>query len=374
MKFRHSTVLVVLAAVCLLVAYCGGGTDSTAPDPTELSSVHTATYVGPGSAWIWDLKADGTAHVEHRPTVDAAADMTVEATYETLSTGFYKFTVTSAAGDNAPAVDSKAYGFAVPGVILMVKPMEEGSNIMMMPAVGTCPTATFDVNWVQVETADQSVEDLTTKAWWGNASIPTSGALTGSDFILDGTPASTGRTFATVNSCTDGIISITSDIEGTGFVTMTAAGVGLVETQDADKTNAIIAVPQDSSITTSAMNGKEFVGLVFDVENGGGKVRAMKVVFSASGTGTFTFIDPETGTPTGETGQVSAKQAGSGNTAGFLEMETATPNAQGEITKMWGAAVSDIGGSGRTFMFATGMGVNTGGTATHSFSMVVVEK
>lgn len=349
-----------LLGIAVLFVRCGSNQEAG-----TLSTLHDARYVGQGSVWEWDLTAAGTFTATRKANRTAPADLTITGTYATFSTGFYKFTVTNATGTDAPAAGAQAYGFAVPGVILMVKPLGgDNPELMVMPAIGPCPSGEIAANWVQAKTFDGVDDDLSDETFWGTATFTVGSQMTGTKFNLAGTHANTPQ-FPTTSTCTDGIITITGG-DGTGYITMTEAGVGLVQAAGG---NAIIALPRETSVTTSSLNGRNFVALMFAEDNGDGEVRPMNITIDGNGSCTYTFLtDVETGAQ-GETGACTIVQAGDGTTgdAGFVKIKAQT-NPNGTPT-LWAAVSTNIGSTGRAGFVATGL---TG--TTDSFSMVAIQK
>lgn len=373
MKFL--TKKMILFSLPLLALLLGGIIFwSCGSSNSDISTAHNATYIGVGSYWNWEMKADNTFTATHSATRTSAALMTINGTYETLTTGFYRFTVTSATGDDAPSAGEQAYGFGVPGVIMAVKPIGDDSEIMIMPSIGSCPTAALEFNWVQAETTDES-GDLRTEGIWGNATLPLTGNITGHQFILDGT-VSAEQTLTAITSCADGIISLDNGSGETGFITVTTAGVGIVTPDETASGDSIIALPRDTSVSAATLAGKEFIGLLFseDDDDDESDTEPMKVIFSADGTsGTYSFITDVTTGTTGESGPL-AIEVGSGEKAGFVKI-VANSATDPEQPTLWAAVVPDINSTGRTFLFASGVSVPTaGGDADHSFSLVMIEK
>ncbi len=354
----------------------GCGTSSAV---AALSSKHDATYVGTGSVWNWALTAAGTfTATKKATTASTTASLVITGTYETFATGFYQFTVGTATSPdttenaNLPAAGTKAEGFAIPGVILLVKPGD--GKLLAMPIVSTtCPTAATSFNWVQASPGardNTGVANLSLEALWGNASLPAAaGSVTGAKFILDGT-VTTGQTYTTTTGCTNGVFSMTD-----GFINMTSAGVGIVKNGNSDNKNDIVALPKDATATMDTLRSKTFVGLVFSKSgSSSSNIRPVNVTFPAAGDGTYAmYSDVATGT-TSDTGAISLVETGTGEKTGFVKMRAGATTDLKNPT-MWAAVVSNIGGSGRTFFFASGANVvNASGAANDPFAVIAVAK
>ena len=176
---------VCTALTVTLLGGCGGD------DKAELSTLHTAIYRGAGSVWTWNLNANGTFTAEQKAETDSAqAAMVITGTYVGLTSGFYKFTVGTAtspdgsvAANDLPDAGVEAYGYAIPGVIMVVKPIEENSETLAMPVLSSeCPAGDISFNWVQAGTMGEA-GDLTTKNLWGNATLD-SDSIDGVDWNL----------------------------------------------------------------------------------------------------------------------------------------------------------------------------------------------
>lgn len=360
---------VCTALTVTLLGGCGGD------NKAELSTLHTAIYRGAGSVWTWTLNESGTFTAEQKAQTDSAqASLLVSGTYVGLASGFYKFTVSTASSPDGSVIEAdlpdagvEAYGYAIPGVIMIVKPIEENSETLVMPVLsGECPGGDVSFNWVQAGTMGEA-GDLTAKNLWGNATLD-SDSIDGVEWNLAGTESGP-KEFTPHSGCSGGVYTF-----GDGQIQMTSSGVGLVNTDSSEED--IVAFPRDTSITTTSLDGKTLFGLVFMEEDGGrgADIQPVQITMSSNGTGTYAFIeDPEAGTLSAtETGSFTITEAGTGAKAGFLKATAGT--ADSSTPTMWATVANDIGGSGRTFMFASGVSVPEAGEANDSFSMLLVEK
>ena len=368
----------ILPALLLILGAGGffiGNCSSSSSDVSDIAKLHNGTYIGIGSSWQYTLRDDGTCQALKSDARGGPVVRTIDCTYEVLKTGYYRMTVTkvtNVSGSGGPSVGDKAFGFAVPNVVLMIQPDEPGKEFKVMPSIGTCPTETQDFNWVKARTMELVEGDMRSEALWGNATLPAVNGefLTGTNWILDGTEGGELQ-FAEVNSCTNGVIEITGKGDTPGFIVMTDAGVGLVNMNETEPGHAVIALPKDTSVNAATLAGKEFFGLLFqEEESDQGSIQPIKTVFDAAGTvGTFTlYTDIKTGA-TGQTGTLTITEFGSGEKAGFVKIAV-TPRDGGGTPTMWGAVTSDIGGTGRAFLFATGV---AGTEFNKSFSVIMIE-
>jgi hypothetical protein len=350
-------------AVAGLFLHACGSSDSAV---AELSPKHDGTYTGAGSVWTWTLTSAGAFTAVKKLTSTTPTDeKNIVGTYETYPTGFYKFTVTSATGTDGPSAlpsaGDTAYGFAVPNLVLIVKPSGSGSETLVMPVLSTtCPTFPVSFNWVEASLDNAS--DPENHKYWGNATIPSAtGDLSGMKWSLDGSPAAMNP--ETFTGCVDGKLSF-----GTGFVSMTSSGVGIVNNESGG--GDIIAFPRDTAVTEATLRSRTYVGLVFiDSSN---ETKPVNFTIPATGDGTYEFYTDVTTAATGDTGPLAISSVGTGEQAGFVKL-SANGATDANPPTMW-AAVSTLGG--RTTFFAAGYNRNADGSSNpnDSFSLIAVEK
>ncbi len=364
-----STIMTLGLVVAALVMNQGCGSST---EKAPISTLHDATYIGAGSYWEWDLNTDGSFTATKRDSRTGPVVMTINGTYVTNSTGFYTFTVGSATGTDPglPASGVTAHGFGVPGVVLMVK-AEGGSDddLLVMPALsGTCPSGTVDFNWVQASPGSDS-GNLYTKDIWGNASLTlAAGSLTGSKFKFND-DNEFGVTLTTHNGCSAGEYVFSG-----GKINMTSSGVGLVKSDGTDSGSDILALPRETTVTLDTVRNKEYLGLVFSRNGGNGDIKPLNVSIGAAN-GTYSLLSDVATGATSETGTITLIEAGTGQRAGFVKM-TASGSSSERTPTMWTAVVSNINGSNRTLMFASGGNVkNTDPTdVVDAFALVLIQK
>ncbi len=359
------------AAILGVFIYACGSSSGT----VAISSLHDGSYTGAGSVWTWTLTAGGSFTAVKKATAASVTDeMNIVGTYATFSTGFYKFTVTSATGTDGslPTAGDTAYGFGVPGLVLVVKPSGSGSETLVMPTFsGVCPDFPVAFNWVKASVKDHG--SMQNQELGGNATIPSAtGLLDGYKWSLDGTPAAMGGSAPTFTGCTDGVLTFDDGGgAGSGRVTMTSSGVGIVNNQSND--GDIVAFPRDTSVTAATLAGRNFVGLVFIDHSD--ETKPLNIAFDGNAVGTYTLLsDVETGA-TAESGPLEVLATGSGQQAGFLKLaaNASGTSADSNPPTMW-AAVATL--SGHVAFFATGWNRNSDGTAVSNdnFSVIAVEK
>lgn len=260
MGFRLKRFGVWLSVFALLSAglLINGCNDDDDPAPSPQVS---QTYNGPGSKWDVDLYDNNTFVIERRPTVTGSVSLTVEGTYERLSSGFLKLTVSSASGEDAPSANDMAWALEVPGYALLLKPVD-GDQIIPMVTAGTCPTADLNANWVVVKKADSSRADDADRDFFGefvftiadqSARLPSRRALANS--FQDGGEQSLGT-----GTCANGILTISD-----GVMYLTNNGGAIVHTSVDDPSDAsfIFGLNQKAITAVSNLDGN-YAGILFD--------------------------------------------------------------------------------------------------------------
>ena len=108
-------------------------------EPTQSTST---TYNGAGSKWDLTINSDDSCSLS-----EELADIAIEATCESLDSGFIKISVLSSSGDGAPEVGATTYGFELSGYML---PFVSFSDKKLIPTVvaGECPTQDIKHNFI----------------------------------------------------------------------------------------------------------------------------------------------------------------------------------------------------------------------------------
>jgi len=174
-----------------------------------------------------------------------------------------------------------------------------------------------------------------------------------------------------VANCQNGILQIQPDGDNDGgYITITQSGIGIVSPEDEDGENngAIITVPREESLSQDDLKSRDFVALVFLEDQG---VMAVNLSFDANGEGTYRILTSAfSGEESGETGTIEIDEIGAGDKAGFVKL-VVDPEQGLDSPHMWGAVSSNLNGSGKAFMFATGFTPNH---PDKSFSVIALEK
>ena len=130
-------------------------------EPTQSTST---TYNGAGSKWDLTINSDDSCSLS-----EELADIAIEATCESLDSGFIKISVLSSSGDGAPEVGATTYGFELSGYML---PFVSFSDKKLIPTVvaGECPTQdikhNFIVAYARSNDADSDFDSWGTFGHW----------------------------------------------------------------------------------------------------------------------------------------------------------------------------------------------------------------
>ena len=346
----------LMGSLCILSVltfsfYMSGCSSDDSPGVTSTN------YSGPGSKWDVTLNSDNTFVITYAESVGSAVAMTVNGTYATTTSGFLKLTVTSATGTDAPSAGDQAYAMNIPGFVTMLKPLDPGSEIIPMLAIGSCPTSAVDFNWTVTSHVEQGTAvDMTTgRDLFGTATFNGSTDLEVTErFDLGNNPL--GGNTPMSGTCSNGIINLPDDNVA---IWLSPSGAGLVQVVDQngtpadpsdDRDSVIVAMPQAAITDLSNLDG-EYIGIVFNDGSGGDKTSPVWLSFDATGTteaGGFSDVDAGTK----DTGNITL----TGMTVdtpsdGFF---TATLNDGGPTAPMACQAVVGVNGTSQNLIFCVG--------------------
>ena len=263
-------------------------------------SSETTSYVGPGSEYSITFD-DGSATFD---LTESDSGLNVTGTYTTLSTGFKKLTVGAVSGSLGPSIGDEGYGVDIPGVVFLLHPLEEDSEIIAMVSKGTCPSGDFNMNWIV--TSIESDANLTNSCDTGGTGLDALGTVSFNSSTSVGTlPEKYDICNQNVGSFDLGTISCSSGIgvpssDESARMYLTNNGGAIVRIDDGDTTDGeqiIVALPNDSITNLAALDG-DYIGLVMSEEDDSGS--SVTRVFNGqatieSGVMEFDEIDPETG-------------------------------------------------------------------------------
>ncbi|MFQ5586246.1 MAG: hypothetical protein ACE5GF_05420 [Thermodesulfobacteriota bacterium] len=259
MKIQWKALFTVLFVVALALSGCGGGSsdDDTASTTTTpaIGDGGKSTYLGtqsPGDLWVWTIDRDAGTF----SATNVTTGYTYSGTAAILSNGFLRLTI-GATTDPGATVGGNAYALEVPNTVLLIKPSEADSNVIVAAAQGSCPTANASYNWISIpETAWVPATGVA----YGTASSVVTGsdfAFTVARYLLDGTslPGDTPS-----GSCSGGRIDLADGtvigIAPSGmFIGDSGPGNGGFVGVEAPSANIDIA-----DLTAS---GKEYRGVLF---------------------------------------------------------------------------------------------------------------
>lgn len=300
----------------------------------------TRSYKGPGSNWSAVLNSNGTFTLE-----ESDSSLELSGTYTTTDAGFRKLTVEESSNTGTVSVGTQAYAIDIPGVVMLLKPITTGSQIITMVKSGACPTADFTANWfVTKKDVGANASTMEVAGTFAYTHSNTSAELPNM-YRADGTNLG-DNDFGTV-TCTDGIVTLTNQAK----LFLTNNGSAIVRTFGSDNTEGgtddgiIVAVPSASLSAVSDLDDN-YVGLLFSGDAGD----ETPINASLSG-GTLTVeeVDPDTGASQGVIGTGSGFTVNS-PTTGFMK-GTATVSTTGDVIC---SSTIDVGGSGKNFIFCVG--------------------
>ncbi len=341
-------VFVFSALILFVVTSACGGTSTAGGDDGKTGTVN---YAGPGSVRKMVIdNAAGTAIYTESADVNSAPTLTVNATFVRQASEFIKFTVTSATGTGAPTAGTLVYGFEIPSMALLLKPMDgQGDNIIPLVVAGECPSGTFEANWIKLRSRTDADASLSCNVsggrdWFGTFKYENATPSLPAQYSLatnyDKCTTSTGLTGAT-GTCSNGILDITEEDGTLSRLFLTAAGGAIVQTNALSETDQehVVGFPQQT-VAIADLAG-EYYGLVFttfpesgdDVFPVGGTI--------AGSTMTGYEINPDTGVKTGSEITFDLETANSPST-GFIKV---TAHIDGGSQKMICQAAINVGPS-----------------------------
>lgn len=327
------------AAIIQITTACSSGSSSSGSN---------FSYKGPGSNWSASLNADGSFSLE-----ETDSSLTLGGTYTTTSAGFRKLTVDSSSNTGTVAIGTQAYAIDIPGVVMLLKPITAGSQIITMVKSGACPTADFNANWFitkkdagasliggsAIDVAGTFSYDATT----GQAELP---------YMFRANATSVGDSIGSNNfgtiSCSNGIVTIPSQAK----LFITDNGSAIVRNFGSDNTEGgtddgiIVAVPTANLGSVADLND-DYVGLLFSGD--AGDETPVNATMSG-GTITVTEVDPDTGANLGTLGTGSSFTANSPS-SGFMKGTATVGMNTGDLIC---SSTLNVAGSGKKFIFCVG--------------------
>lgn len=281
--------IVLIASILSIVAIIS--CNKKADDATATTT--TSSYQGAGSKWAISITGEDFTLNKYATAADTTAVLTITGKAQKYSNQFVKLTVSTATGTNAPAVGSIAYGLEIPGYAFFLKPAESSSEPIVMVQAGTCPTTTFNANWIIAKPKSTITIPLTaTQDYFGGAAFTFNGAsssvlvsqnqpITGAYLTSGG---GNGNGTSTLNfdsaSCSNGLLRI-SDSGSFFDMYFTSSGGALVKFPDGQ---IIFASPRKSAAVTQAELAGSYSVIVFnDKSSGTDSVFPAKITIPATG-------------------------------------------------------------------------------------------
>ncbi|RMG28234.1 MAG: hypothetical protein D6721_09000 [Gammaproteobacteria bacterium] len=299
--------------------------------------------------------------------------MTVEGTYEELTSGFLKLTVSSASGANAPHVGDAAYALNVPGYVFILKPMDPGSDqIIPMVKSGSCPTSNLSANWVTV-TAERGMNASdSNQDFYGTFTFDpaSSQASLPSRYNFDQTDL--GSLSLPPGSCNEGVLTLTgADM----FLTDNGGAIvhlGVDTPSDPSDDQIIFGFAQQSIGDVANLAG-DYAGLAFDGNRTSG-TGIFPVSITCDNAGNCTgkgIVDIDTNTLTNESVDITLSTADNPST-GFITGTVIDTNQPGSTPGKLGCVVNlNAQGSGKNIISCVGQ---SPGDNTKIFNILFISK
>lgn len=265
---------------------CNKSSDSSPSGETT----STTSYQGAGSKW--SISFTGTSFVlsKFATAGDASAAIVVNGNFEKFDNQFVKMTVTSATGTGAPSAGDVAYGLEVPGYAFFLKPLGSAAEPIVMVQAGSCPSSSFDANWVIAKVKTGFTTMSATSDTFGGAAMTMNGASSSLSVSryqpLTGAALSGNATMNfDIGNCSSGLLRVVeSASNGTYFdMYFTSSGGALVKFPEGQ---IIFASPKQTTAVTQASIAGTYSAVVFADKAGGDSVFPAKLTIPASGTGT----------------------------------------------------------------------------------------
>lgn len=240
-------------------------------------SSESTSYIGPGSEYSITFD-DGSATFD---LTESDSGLNVTGAYTTLSTGFKKLTVGVVSGEDGPSIGDEAYGVDIPGVVFLLKPLEEDSEIIAMASKGSCPTDDYNMNWIVTSIeSDANLTDGCDSVGTGldalgtfSFNYTTSVGVLPKKYDICNNEVGTSYDLGTI-SCSAGIGSPDDDEDVQMYLTNNGGAIVRIDDgEESDGDQIIVALPNNTISSLSALEGN-YIGLVMSAEadDGGSSV------------------------------------------------------------------------------------------------------
>ncbi|MCP5045067.1 MAG: hypothetical protein GY944_28895 [bacterium] len=359
--------LAVVSAAVLLAVGCKDGGGSSA----ELGG--EGSYHGPGSYNTVDLNDDGTFLITISEEPGAKVDLEVEGDFTRRASGFVELEVTDAKGRHAPDAGERAIALEVPGFAFLLKPLDEGGEIMPMVVAGECPNTTFTANWLVTSCSNADVAcdatrtDLEFLGEFGYAEDTQTASLPSAYALHDGSAQSTHDIGSA--SCDDGIMEVD---DARLFLTESGGAIVQISPDDDDEEHHVVALPQEAIVAADLAG--DYAGLVFD--GSADESFPVNMTVAAGGMSATAYrVDPEhlgravSGASVATLTFSSVNDVSGSGVDGFL---TGTfTDGLSPATPLYCAAATDVVDSGKNVLLCIGQ---SPGDTTKHFNTVMVSK
>jgi len=284
-------------------------------------------------------------------TTSTSPDFTATGTVSTVN-GFKKIAVTAVSGSGGPSIGDKVYGLEVPGLAVILKPVETSNpdQVVVAVAAGSCPTSTLNANWVIVKQgASSNVSNAGTDTFGTFSFSPTTGvASVVTRYSLSALTTDLGGNAFASATCSNGIMTV-SNSGDTAVMYLTAGGGAIVNTASSNSSNTqfIFGLPV-ASVTASSFAGTYSGFIYLGNQATGSKFKPVKITLTAgsstlSGTGNIvTDVDSDAVSST-ESATINLTTMNSPSTG----LMTGTMVSSGGTTNLACMGVSNANSSGK---------------------------
>jgi hypothetical protein len=363
-KMKRYLSYLVLGTTVGLMSACGTD-DSTVTSTVEDTGV---TYNGAGSRWELIVNNDATCIIHEKDS-----NLNINASCDTLASGFTKITVDTATGAGAPAKGTVTYGVEVSGYMLPFVAFNEDKLVPTVIA-GKCPKDDLRHNAIiSYAKANSPTSDFDGWGAYGYWSTDSANGMLAAEIFdhYNNVNNSFNAPFPLLDSCTAGYVYIPDT--GGGEITtayFTESG-GMIWHQEGTGTDERIEndfmLPYDDTVTMDNING----GYIGYVISGNGQTSYQNTpvdVTASAGTLTVKSVDPDTGVVDSAVHSTIVLNSEVTGTKGLYHGTITTTLADGI-----GCAVDrDAGSSGKDVMICGGMLPD--GTLKNLYSVILVSK
>lgn len=223
------------------------------------------SFFGPGDIWELSFEDETNFSLSRWNAVsDAEPAVSAEGTYETLSTGFMRFTVT-----NPPSGINGAFaGLEIGNETILLGPVENNSQqILALIDANTCPTAIVDGGWIKFRFAQAADTSSANERYFGtwrynpnNSDNPTFSYR--EDYSLNDMSQTGGGETRDSAECDDGLAigEMYSDFLGSAYM------VASIDKDVTQNNEFVFGFPTTAITSTPEFNGN-YIGFQYQNQN-----------------------------------------------------------------------------------------------------------